>query len=72
VYDKDPAKFKDAAMLTRMSFHDAVSNQAVAVMDKAALGLALEQKKPLLVFNPMTPGNIALAVSGKPLGTKID
>jgi uridylate kinase len=71
VYDKDPAKFKDAALLKHMSFHEAVSNQAVAVMDKAALGLALEQKKPLLVFNPMTPGNIAQAVSGKPLGTKI-
>jgi uridylate kinase len=72
VYDKDPAKFKDATLVKHMSFHDAVSNQAVAVMDKAALGLALEQKKPLLVFNPMTPGNIAQAVSGDPLGTKID
>jgi uridylate kinase len=72
VYDKDPAKFNDAKLVKHMSFQDAVSNQAVAVMDKAALGLALEQKKPLLVFNPMTPGNIALAVSGKLLGTKID
>jgi len=72
VYDKDPAKFKDATLIRHMSFQEAVSNQAVAVMDKAALGLALEQKKPLLVFNPMTPDNIAQAVSGKPLGTKID
>jgi uridylate kinase len=72
VYDKDPVKFKDAELISHMSLHEAVSNQAVAVMDKAALGLALEQKKPLIVFNPMVVGNIAKVVSGEQLGTNID
>ncbi|HSX30809.1 MAG TPA: UMP kinase [Candidatus Saccharimonadales bacterium] len=71
VYDKDPAKFSDAVLIQQMSWHDAVASQAVAVMDKAALGLALEQRKPLIVFNPMTPGNLAAAVAGKAIGTQI-
>lgn len=72
VYDKDPKQFEDARLIPHMSFREAVENQAVAVMDKAALGLALEQKKPLIVFNPMSPDNLAKVVSGDPLGTKID
>ena len=45
VYDKDPAKFPDAKLIPRMTLQEAVVNQAVAVMDKAALGLALEQRE---------------------------
>jgi uridylate kinase len=71
VYDKDPAKFDDAVLLHDMSLEGAVSDGAIAVMDKAALGLALEQKQPLAVFNPMTEGNIARVVSGEAIGTKI-
>ena len=71
VYDKDPAKFDDATLLPHMTLAEAVANQAVAVMDKAALGLALEQHKPLIVFNPMTKGNLAAAVGGEAIGTQI-
>jgi len=71
VYDRDPAKFDDAVLIDHMSFAEAVSNQAVAVMDKAALGLALEQRKPIIVFNPTIEGNIAKVVAGQSLGTKI-
>ena len=71
VYDRDPAKFPGATLIQHMSFSEAVSNQAVAVMDKAALGLALEQRKPLIVFNPLVEGNIAQVVAGEPIGTQI-
>ncbi len=71
VYDKDPAKFDDATLLPTMSLEEAVTNGAVAVMDKAALGLAMEQKQPITVFNPMVEGNIARVVSGEAIGTKI-
>ncbi len=71
VYDKDPATNADAQLIDHMTFHEAVSNQAVAVMDKAALGLALEQKKQLLVFNPMHENNIARVIAGEAIGTKI-
>jgi uridylate kinase len=71
VYDKDPAKYPDAKLISTMSLQEAVSNQAIAVMDKAALGLALEQNKPLIVFNPMLDGNIARVIAGEQIGTKI-
>ncbi len=71
VYDKDPATNPDAVKLDAMSLHEAVANQAVKVMDKAALGLALEQEKPIIVFNPMQPDNLAKIVAGEAIGTKI-
>jgi uridylate kinase len=71
VYDKDPEKFTDAKLLRQVSFEDALSNTAIKVMDKAAIGLAMEQKMPLMVFDVFTPGNLAKLVSGEPIGTKI-
>lgn len=71
VYDKDPATNPDAVKLDTMSLHEAVTNQAVKVMDKAALGLASEQNKPIVVFNPMVEGNIARVAAGEAVGTKI-
>jgi uridylate kinase len=71
VYDKDPAKYDDAQQLPFMSFQEAVENQEVKVMDKAALGLAMEQNKPIIVFNPFTSGNIINVVAGNQIGTKI-
>ncbi len=71
IYDKDPAKFSDAVLLKHISFNHAVSNEAIKVMDKAALGLAMEHSLPTLVFNALEEGNIARAVSGEPIGTKI-
>ncbi len=71
VYDKDPAKFPDAARIAAMSFDQAVSDGAIKVMDKAALGLALEYELPIIVFDAMTEGNIARAAAGEQVGTKI-
>jgi len=71
VYDKDPAKFADAALLADISYQDAVANAAIKVMDKAALGLAMEQHIPLIVLNPMQPGNILRAVQGEAVGSHI-
>ncbi len=71
VYDKDPAKFDDAVKLDKVSFQEAVSNEAIQVMDKAALGLAMEQSKPIAVFNVMKPDNLAKIVAGEDVGTII-
>lgn len=71
VYDKDPEQFSDANRIERMSFDEAVSDGAIKVMDKAALGLALEHKLPLIIFDALAEGNIARAVRGEPVGTKI-
>lgn len=71
VYDKDPAKFKDAHKLDKLTYQDAVSNAAIKVMDKAALGLAMEQGMPVIVLNPMQPDTILRAVNGEAVGSYI-
>lgn len=72
VYDRDPTKFEDARKIDHMSFQQAVEDDAIRVMDKAALGLAMEEKKPILVFDLMHEGNIRRAALGESVGTLID
>lgn len=71
VYDKDPVKHPDATRITRMGFTEALENPHVRVMDKAALALALEYKKPLIICDMHTPGNIRRVVTGQDVGTSI-
>ncbi len=71
VYNKDPAKFDDAVKFDQMSFQQAVEDGAIKVMDKAALGLAMEEKMPVLVFRLEDEGNIARAAAGEAVGTLI-
>lgn len=71
VYDKDPNKHDDAVKIDEMSHQDALANEKIAVMDKAALGLALEQDKPIIVCDLLTDGNIAAAARGENIGTNI-
>lgn len=71
VYDKDPEKFDDAVKIKTMTLDDAVSDSAIKVMDKAALGLATEHQLPIIVFNAMDETAILRVASGKAVGTKI-
>ncbi len=71
VYDKDPKQFNDAHLLPKIAYQDAVANEAIKVMDKAALGLAMEQKMPVIVLNPMQEDNILKAVQGEQVGSYI-
>jgi len=71
VYDKDPAQHADASKVTDMSFQEAVANDAIKVMDKAAMGLALEHELPIIVFDAMQADNIQKVVAGENVGTKI-
>lgn len=71
VYDKDPAKYSDAVKYETLSFDEAVKNDAIKVMDKAALGLALEQNMPIVVFDALKPGNLLKICQGEPVGTRI-
>ena len=71
VYDKDPSKFSDARKVDHMSFQQAVEDGAIKVMDKAALGLAMEHNLPIVVFSALEPDNIVKVASGQAVGTKI-
>lgn len=71
VYDSDPAKNPDAQKLDEVTFQQAVEDNAIKVMDKAAIGLAMEQHKNLIVFDAMKPDNFVKIVNGEAVGTKI-
>lgn len=69
VYDKDPKKFPDAKLFDKIDIQSALESEAIKVMDKAALGLAVEQHMKLIVLNTDTPDNLVKAAKGEPVGT---
>lgn len=71
VYDKDPQQHDDAVKFDELTYQQAVEDGAIKVMDKAALGLAMEQKMPLVIFNADKPGEIARVAAGETVGTKV-
>ena len=71
VYDRDPNKFDDAKLLPKISYQEAVSNEAIKIMDKAAIGLALEQGMPVIVFDPLKEDNIVKVATGEQVGSHI-
>lgn len=72
VYDKDPHKFDDAKRFSKLQYVESLQNDAIKVMDKAALGLAMEQKMPLIVLDAMEADNLLRAVQGESIGTYIN
>jgi uridylate kinase len=70
VYDKDPAKHKNAKAYKKISY-DEVFKQELGVMDLSAIDLCATSKMPIIVFNLKKKGNIARAVKGEAIGTLI-
>ena len=71
VYDKDPAKFKDAKKFDRLSLKQALTDKQIEVMDNSALSLCMDHNIPILVFDLNKEGNIQKAVAGEKVGTHI-
>ena len=71
VYDRDPETFSDATLLPELSHQQAIENPNVAVMDKAALGLAMENKIPIVVYNLHTAGALVRIAQNEPVGTRV-
>jgi uridylate kinase len=71
IYDKDPNKHDDAVLLDSVTFERAVSDDAIMVMDKAALGLAMENKQAVTVFDVFKPDNLKKLIAGESIGTTI-
>jgi uridylate kinase len=72
IYDRDPVIHPDAVKYDILSYQEAVSNTDIMIMDKAAIGLAMEQKIPLIVFDLHRDDNILRAVSGESIGTRVE
>jgi len=71
IYDKDPAKHDDATKYDTLTYQQAVENADISVMDKAALGMAMEQEMPLIVLSLEEDGTLARAIEGEAIGTKV-
>jgi uridylate kinase len=64
-------KNPDAKKFDHLTYQQAVEDGAIAVMDKAALGLAMEHRIPTIIFNAQKDGNILKAAKGESVGTRI-
>lgn len=71
VYSKDPNKFDDAKRFDVLHYEDAVANPDIKVMDKAALGLAMEMQMSVIVLDAMQENNLVRTVRGERIGTYV-
>ena len=70
VYTADPRRDPSAQRLPTLEHREVIS-RGLRVMDVTAISLAMEHRLPLMVFNLATPGNIARALKGDPIGSII-
>lgn len=70
VYSADPRVDPDATMYTQIT-HREVIEKGLKVADATAFSLCMDNQMPMMVFNLLTEGNIARAVSGEKIGTLV-
>ena len=70
VYSADPKVDPKAELYTQIT-HREVIEQGLKVADATAFSLCMDNQMPMLVFNLLTQGNIARAVSGEKIGTLV-
>ena len=70
VYDDDPVKNPNAALLDNLSYHEVLTKNLL-VMDHAAISLCSDNNIPIIVLNIFTKGNITKALYGEKVGTII-
>ena len=70
VYDSDPRVNPDAVMFEEITHREALE-RGLKVADATAFSLCMDNRMPIIVFNLLTEGNIARAVSGQRIGTLV-
>ncbi len=70
VYSADPRHHPDATKYDEITHEEALV-RGLKVADATAFSLCMDNAMPLLVFNLLTEGNIARAVSGEKIGTLV-
>jgi uridylate kinase len=70
VYDSDPKKNPTAKRYDRITYKDVMAGE-LGVMDQTAITLCKENSLPLIVLNIHTPGIVARALRGEPVGTLV-
>lgn len=70
VFDSDPRTNPDALLYDEIT-HREVIERGLKVADATAFSLCMDNQMPMLVFNLLTKGNIARAVTGERIGTLV-
>ena len=70
VYDADPRINPNAKLFSEITPAECIA-RGLKVADATAFSLCMDNNMPILVFNLLTQGNIARAVSGESIGTLV-
>ena len=70
VYSDDPEKNPHAVLYEKLTYQKVLAEN-LHVMDMTAIGLCMDNKVPILVFNYLKDGNIVRAVAGERVGTYV-
>jgi uridylate kinase len=70
VYSADPKENPKATKYDTISYKDVLAKE-LKVMDQTAITLCRENALPLIVLNIHTPGVVAAALRGEPVGTLV-
>jgi uridylate kinase len=71
VYESDPMENPDAKKFDSLTLQQAVEQPDIKVMDKAAIALAADYQQEIVVLKLLQEDNIARAVAGEAVGTRI-
>ncbi len=70
IYSADPKHDPSATRFDQISYMDALQ-RGLTVMDSTALTFCMDNHIPIIVFDPMKPGNIERIVLGEHVGTLV-
>jgi uridylate kinase len=72
VYERDPVKDPSARRFAQLSYADVLDgHETIRVMDMTAISLCREHDLPVVIFDLRKSGNIAHALRGDAIGTRI-
>ena len=70
VYSDDPRQNPDAEKLDHVTYQDALV-RGLKVVDSTAFSLCMDNGMPMVVFGMEPEGNIARAIRGEAIGTRV-
>src|SRR5947199_9340504 len=70
VFSEDPMRNPDAVRYDSLSYPEAIDRR-LQVMDMTAFTMGMDNGLPIVVFNVTVPGNLARALRGESVGTRV-
>ena len=70
VFSEDPVRNPAAVRYDSLSYPEAIDRR-LQVMDMTAFTMGMDNRLPIVVFNVTVPGNLARALRGESVGTRV-